>query len=93
MDHCRIKLDEEENKLVFVFHCRHGTSMHTHHMHVTCMSHAGIVKTHNLGYQETDTVQAVFDKDHCSNQLLLQAKSVPLHVVADVASVTVVRFL
>ena len=24
MDHCRLYLDPEENKLVFVFHCRHG---------------------------------------------------------------------
>jgi len=24
VDHCRLYLDPEENKLVFVFHCRHG---------------------------------------------------------------------
>lgn len=56
VDHCRI-LDEEQSKLVFIFHCRHGK-----------------VKTHNLGYQETDTVQAVFNKEACSNRLHLQAK-------------------
>lgn len=35
---------------------------------------SGKIKTHNLGYQETDTVQAVFDKEHCANRLHLQAK-------------------
>ena len=24
MDHCRLHLDPEENKLVFIFNCRHG---------------------------------------------------------------------
>ena len=24
MDHCQLHLDPEENKLVFIFHCRHG---------------------------------------------------------------------
>ncbi len=39
-----------------------------------CIFPSGIVKTHNLGYQETDIVQAVFDKERCPSHLVLPAK-------------------
>ena len=35
---------------------------------------AGIVKTYNLTYQETETLQAVFSKDLCPNHIVADAK-------------------
>ncbi len=48
-------------------------SMHALSVMTLC-NYAGKIKTHNLGYQETDTVQAVFNKELCSSRLRLQAK-------------------
>ena len=36
----------------------------------------GIVKTHNLGFQECEALQAVFTKDLCPNQIVGPAKLV-----------------
>ena len=35
---------------------------------------AGIVKTYNLTFQETETLQAVFSKDLCPNHIVADAK-------------------
>ncbi|XP_022109832.1 cell cycle checkpoint control protein RAD9A-like [Acanthaster planci] len=35
----------------------------------------GIVKTHNLTYQETETLQAVFSKDLCPNHIIANSKA------------------
>ncbi|XP_038054759.1 cell cycle checkpoint control protein RAD9A-like [Patiria miniata] len=35
----------------------------------------GIVKTHNLTYQETETLQAVFSKDLCPNHIVANSKA------------------
>lgn len=64
VDHCKLTLDLEENKLVFVFYCRHG-----------------IVKTHNLGFQECEALQAVYSKDLCPNRIVGNSK-----VISDVVS-------
>ena len=45
-----------------------------------CMSwNVGIVKTHNLGFQECEALQAVFTKDMCPNQIIGPAKWVSVH--------------
>lgn len=64
VDHCRLQLDLQENKLVFVFHCKHG-----------------ITKTHNLGFQECEALQAVFTKELCPNHI-----SVPAKVLSEVVT-------
>ena len=54
---------------------------HSDMLHV-CMSwnvHVGIVKTHNLGFQECEALQAVFTKDLCPNQIIGPAKWVTVH--------------
>ena len=39
----------------------------------------GIIKTHNLTFQESESLQAVFSKDSCPNCMVAQAKSVINH--------------
>ena len=39
-----------------------------------CLFASGIVKTYNLTYQETETLQAVFSKDLCPNHIVADAK-------------------
>ena len=45
----------------------------------TFSQHSGIVKTHNLGFQECETLQAVFTKELCPNHIKVQSRS-PVHV-------------
>lgn len=95
MDHCRLHLDPEENKLVFIFHCRHGRERERERWggegrkrgeercydravfspqadfgRMLCsLTLAGIVKTHQLGYQECVPLQAMFNKDLSPNHI------------------------
>ncbi|XP_017283720.1 cell cycle checkpoint control protein RAD9A isoform X2 [Kryptolebias marmoratus] len=41
----------------------------------------GLLKTHNLSYQDTESLQAVFDKDSCANVFRAQSRAVqgPAH--------------
>lgn len=64
VDRCRLHLDPDENKLVFIFHCKHS-----------------IMKTHNLGFQECEALQAVFTKDLCPNHI-----AGPARTLSDVAT-------
>ena len=45
--------------------------------HVLCM-YIGIVKTHNLGFQECEALQAVFVKDLCPNHIIGPSRLVTL---------------
>lgn len=36
---------------------------------------AGLMKTHNLSYQDSESLQAVFDKDSCANVFRAQPRS------------------
>lgn len=38
------------------------------------MIHTGIVKTHNLGFQECEALQAVYSKDLCPNRIVGNSK-------------------
>ena len=80
VERCSFYLDAQQNKLVFVFHCRHGEATSS-----LCslesaspleFMYPGIIKTHNLGFQECEALQAVFTKDLCPNRIIGPAKLV-----------------
>lgn len=57
VDRCSIKMDLEEESLIFLLYCRHG-----------------ITKTYNLGYQDCESLQAVFSKNLCPNVIKAQPR-------------------
>uniref|UniRef100_A0A8C9WU33 Cell cycle checkpoint control protein RAD9A n=1 Tax=Sander lucioperca TaxID=283035 RepID=A0A8C9WU33_SANLU len=50
VEKCHIELDDQNNRLTFTLHCKHG-----------------LMKTHNLSFQDSESLQAVFDKDSYAN--------------------------
>lgn len=44
-------------------------------MRLVCVCVSGLLKTHNLSFQDCECLQAVFDKDNCSNVLRAQPRS------------------
>lgn len=40
-----------------------------------CLVVSGLLKTHNLSFQDCECLQAVFDKDNCTNVLRAQPRS------------------
>ncbi|XP_039669227.1 cell cycle checkpoint control protein RAD9A isoform X2 [Perca fluviatilis] len=50
VEKCHIELDNQNNRLTFTLHCKHG-----------------LMKTHNLSFQDSESLQAVFDKDSYAN--------------------------
>ena len=83
VDYFTLTLNLKLSKLVFIFHCRHGEQCNTPHSlwssvwwYVQCVyvSCAGIVKTHNLGFQECEALQAVFSKNLCPNHIKVQSR-------------------
>lgn len=40
-----------------------------------CLRSVGLLKTHNLSFQDSESLQAVFDKESCANMLHAQPRS------------------
>lgn len=61
-------------------HCVHVNAWVYVGVYVLCHVYVcvGIVKTHSLGYQECDVVQAVFDKELSTSHLKISSKYVNL---------------
>ncbi|RVE67291.1 hypothetical protein OJAV_G00101610 [Oryzias javanicus] len=57
VEKCHIELDEENDRLTFTLHCKHG-----------------LLKTHNLSYQDSESLQAVFNKDSCITNFRVQPR-------------------
>ncbi|XP_010220494.1 PREDICTED: cell cycle checkpoint control protein RAD9B [Tinamus guttatus] len=54
--------------------CNIYTNIHDHHITFQLICKHGVVKTHNLTFQECDPLQAVFAKHMCPNVLKLQSR-------------------
>ncbi|NWI17510.1 RAD9B protein, partial [Crypturellus soui] len=54
--------------------CNIYTNLHDHHITFQLICKHGVVKTHNLTFQECDPLQAVFAKHMCPNVLKLQSR-------------------
>ncbi|XP_034739872.1 cell cycle checkpoint control protein RAD9A isoform X2 [Etheostoma cragini] len=57
VEKCHIELDDQNNRLTFTLHCKHG-----------------LMKTHNLSFQDSESLQAVFDKDSYANAFRSQPR-------------------
>lgn len=45
-------------------------------MYIVVIFISGLLKTHNLSFQDSESLQAVFDKDGCANVFMSQPRSV-----------------
>lgn len=88
VEKCRIEWKPEKSQLTFTLHCKHGKVCerrsgliwicHTAYCCALTFSNLcsilGLLKTHNLSFQDCESLQAVFDKEHCPNVLRAQPR-------------------